>query len=69
MPELDDFLHGHVMSVGLIVKVVISWRMLIIMILVSSWLLIIKVVIIRYHSGGSMKLNSRILLLAHMVYL
>jgi hypothetical protein len=24
---------------------------------------------VRHHSGGSMKLNSRILLLAHMVYL
>jgi hypothetical protein len=26
-------------------------------------------VIVRYHSGGSMKLNACILLLAHMVYL
>jgi hypothetical protein len=26
-------------------------------------------VIVRYHAGGSMKLNARILLLAHMVYL
>jgi hypothetical protein len=27
------------------------------------------VITVRYHSGGSMKLNARILLLAHMVYL
>ncbi len=27
------------------------------------------VVTVRYHSGGSMKLNACILLLAHMVYL
>jgi hypothetical protein len=28
-----------------------------------------RLVIVRYHSGGSMKLNARILFLAHMVYL
>jgi hypothetical protein len=28
-----------------------------------------QVLCVRYHSGGSMKLNARILFLAHMVYL
>ncbi len=28
-----------------------------------------QVITVRYHSGGSMKLNASILLLAHMVYL
>jgi hypothetical protein len=30
---------------------------------------IIKDISVRYHSGGSMELNARILLLAYMVYL
>jgi hypothetical protein len=32
-------------------------------------LVVIIVIVVRYHSGGSMELNARILLLAYMVYL